>query len=74
MHLQARCIAEVTVKPEQPATAKPSFDFKKYMGERAQLIDAALDKSVPMQYPEVVNESMRYSLLAGGLGCLWTLV
>lgn len=58
-----RCIAEVTVREEK--TAKPSFDFNRYMGERAKLIDAALDKSVPMQYPEVINESMRYSLLAG---------
>lgn len=46
--LQARCIAEVTAKPEA-ATSKPSFDFKRYMGERAELIDAALDQSVPMQ-------------------------
>lgn len=48
------------------APAKQGFDFKRYMGERAQLIDAALDKSVPLQYPEIINESMRYSLLAGG--------
>lgn len=45
--------------------AKPSFDFNAYMKDRAQLIDAALDKSVPVQYPEVINEAMRYSLLAG---------
>lgn len=65
--LQARCIAEVTVKSEKAqAPAKQGFDFKRYMGERAQLIDAALDKSVPLQYPEIINESMRYSLLAGG--------
>nr|AOR83330.1 geranylgeranyl diphosphate synthase [Dunaliella viridis] len=63
----ARCIAEVTVKSEKAqAPAKQGFDFKRYMGERAQLIDAALDKSVPLQYPEIINESMRYSLLAGG--------
>lgn len=36
------------------------------MADRAVLIDAALDRSVPLQYPEVVNEAMRYSLLAGG--------
>ncbi|PSC72004.1 geranylgeranyl diphosphate synthase [Micractinium conductrix] len=36
------------------------------MKDRAVLIDAALDKSVPLQYPEVINEAMRYSLLAGG--------
>lgn len=36
------------------------------MAERAHLIDAALDRSVPVTYPEVITESMRYSLLAGG--------
>ena len=45
---------------------KAGFDFNQYMGQRAKLIDAALDKSVPMQYPDVIHESMRYSLLAGG--------
>ncbi len=47
-------------------TKKPTFDFKMYMAERAQVIDAALDRSVPLQYPEIINEAMRYSLLAGG--------
>lgn len=62
----ARCAAEVSVRPEVSSTSAPRFDFKQYMAERAQIIDAALDKSVPLQYPEVINESMRYSLLAGG--------
>lgn len=60
-----RCAADVSVRPTE-ATTKPSFDFQAYMGERATLIDAALDRAVPLQYPEVINESMRYSLLAGG--------
>ena len=47
------------------AAAAPSFDFKRYMSERAELIDAALDASVPLKYPEIITESMRYSLLAG---------
>jgi hypothetical protein len=29
------------------------------MADRAQVIDAALDKSVPLQYPETIHESMR---------------
>ena len=56
------------MRPDAAAAAvksKPAFDFNQYMMQRAQIIDAALDKSVPMQYPEVINESMRYSLLAG---------
>ena len=62
-----RCVADVTVRPESAvAKAKgPAFDFGLYMKDRAVLIDAALDKSVPLQYPEVINEAMRYSLLAG---------
>lgn len=54
------------MRSEVKSKSKPSFDFNQYMKERATLIDAALDKSVPLQYPEVINESMRYSLLAGG--------
>lgn len=76
---QARCTADVSVRPlagagaaavDARSSAAPApggaFDFGRYMAERAQLIDAALDRSVPLQYPEVINESMRYSLLAGG--------
>lgn len=63
--LYVRCAAEVSIRPSE-STTKPSFDFKTYMAERATLIDAALDRSVPVQYPEVITESMRYSLLAGG--------
>lgn len=63
--LAVRCAAEVSTRPSEPS-AKPSFDFKAYMGSRAQLIDAALDASVPVAYPEVITEAMRYSLLAGG--------
>lgn len=63
-----RCVAEVSARPEAGAAvaSKRSFDFGAYMKDRATLIDAALDRSVPLQYPEVINEAMRYSLLAGG--------
>ncbi|KAI7838529.1 hypothetical protein COHA_007672 [Chlorella ohadii] len=60
------CVAEVSVRDAAAVTKKPTFDFKMYMAERAQVIDAALDRSVPLQYPEIINEAMRYSLLAGG--------
>lgn len=56
------CTADTSVEEQK----KTGFDFNQYMGERAKLIDAALDESVPMQYPDVIHESMRYSLLAGG--------
>jgi hypothetical protein len=67
----ARCVAETSVRPDAAVKSKPSFDFNQYMMQRAQIIDAALDKSVPMQYPEVINESMRYSLLAGAAEAAW---
>ena len=58
---QVRCTAEVSVRPDAAVkgSAAPSFDFGGYMAERAVLINAALDQSVPLQYPEVINESMR---------------
>ncbi|KAG2452793.1 hypothetical protein HYH02_003022 [Chlamydomonas schloesseri] len=43
-----------------------SFDFNTYMVDRAKLVNKALDDAVPLKYPETLNESMRYSLLAGG--------
>jgi geranylgeranyl diphosphate synthase, type II len=46
-------------------TLKP-FDLKGYLTEKQQLVEAALDRSLPMSYPETIFESMRYSLLAGG--------
>lgn len=56
------CAADTSLE----SAAQTGFDFNRYMGERAKMIDAALDESVPMQYPEVIHEAMRYSLLAGG--------
>jgi hypothetical protein len=38
-----------------------AFDFKEYMMQRAMLVNVALDKAVPLQYPEVVTEAMRYA-------------
>ncbi|QNP30251.1 geranylgeranyl diphosphate synthase CrtE [Cylindrospermopsis curvispora] len=49
-------------KTSQPAR----FNLYAYLGERQQLCDAALDKFIPLVYPEKIYEAMRYSLLAGG--------
>ncbi len=43
-----------------------TFDLKRYLTEKQHLVEAALDRSLPMSYPETIFESMRYSLLAGG--------
>lgn len=43
-----------------------SFDLRTYLAERRQLVEAAIDQTLKVQYPETLYESMRYSLLAGG--------
>ncbi|BAY61218.1 farnesyl-diphosphate synthase [Calothrix brevissima NIES-22] len=47
-----------------PQTDK--FNLSAYLKERQQLCETALDRSIPVVYPETIYESMRYSLLAGG--------
>lgn len=42
------------------------FDLTAYLADRRQQVEAALDRSLPVIYPETIYESMRYSLLAGG--------
>lgn len=44
----------------------PCFDLVPYLTERRSLIEAALDQSIAVVYPEKIYESMRYSLMAGG--------
>lgn len=46
-------------------TAAP-FDLKSYLRDRKQRVDAALDASIKVVYPETIYEAMRYSLMAGG--------
>lgn len=42
------------------------FNLKDYLETRQRLVEANLDQSLPIRYPEKIYESMRYSLLAGG--------
>ncbi len=42
------------------------FDLKTYLNERRLLVEAALDQSISIKYPEKIYESMHYSLMAGG--------
>ncbi|ARV60220.1 farnesyl-diphosphate synthase [Nostocales cyanobacterium HT-58-2] len=42
------------------------FDLIAYLKERQQLCEDALDKAIPIRYPEKIYEAMRYSLMAGG--------
>ncbi len=43
-----------------------SINLQSYLTERAALVESALDKYLPVIYPETIYESMRYSVLAGG--------
>lgn len=49
-----------------PTAPSTGFDLKGYLRERQALVEAALDRSISVVYPETVYESMRYSLMAGG--------
>jgi len=42
------------------------FNLSAYLLERQAQVEAALDASLPVTYPEKIYEAMRYSLLAGG--------
>nr|AGM53487.1 geranyl geranyl diphosphate synthase-like protein [Cephalotaxus mannii] len=53
-------------KTEKEKEKDIGFDFKEYMKSKAVAVDKALDKAIPVEYPEKIHESMRYSLLAGG--------
>jgi geranylgeranyl diphosphate synthase, type II len=48
------------------STSRSSFDLASYLAVRHPEVEAALDASLPLAYPETIYESMRYSLLAGG--------
>jgi geranylgeranyl diphosphate synthase type II len=44
----------------------PAFDLSTYLKKRQAEVEAALDRALPLSYPEKIYEAMRYSLLAGG--------
>ncbi|MEB3211968.1 MAG: farnesyl diphosphate synthase [Leptolyngbyaceae bacterium] len=43
-----------------------NFDLSTYLTERKVIVEAALDESLQVVYPETIYESMKYSLMAGG--------
>ncbi len=47
-------------------TEAPRFDLASYLKDKKQLVEAALDASLPITRPAKIYEAMRYSLLAGG--------
>jgi len=65
---QVDSVAEVLAPVHPPAPqpdsavspAASGFDFKQYLQEKAKLIEAALDASVPLAYPQDVTAAMRW--------------
>lgn len=49
-----------------PKGEAPAFNLSTYLNQRQTQVEAALDRSLPLTYPEKIYEAMRYSLLAGG--------
>ncbi|MBE9128618.1 MULTISPECIES: geranylgeranyl diphosphate synthase CrtE [unclassified Coleofasciculus] len=49
-----------------PRGESTAFDLSTYLKERQAQVETALDRSLPLVYPEKIYEAMRYSLLAGG--------
>ncbi|MEM9091511.1 MAG: geranylgeranyl diphosphate synthase CrtE [Cyanobacteria bacterium P01_F01_bin.53] len=57
----------VTTNLDTPGIVDPkNFDLKSYLAKRAAEVETALDKALPVVYPEKIYEAMRYSLMAGG--------
>ena len=47
-------------------TRDGKFDLVAYLRTKQQLCEEALEKALPIHYPETIYEAMRYSLLSGG--------
>lgn len=56
----------MVVTDQQKSHGKVPFDLSAYLQQQQAQVEAALDRSLPVTYPEKIYEAMRYSLLAGG--------
>jgi geranylgeranyl diphosphate synthase type II len=52
--------------PSTLAAQTTAFNLSAYLADRKAQVEAALDRSIKVTYPEKIYEAMRYSLLAGG--------
>lgn len=50
----------------QASQEESRFDLLAYLAERQAVVEAALDHSLQVIYPETIYNAMRYSLMAGG--------
>ena len=56
----------VATSSDQSSAQADRFDFKAYLGQAKDRVEAALDGSLAPERPESLRDAMRYSLLAGG--------
>ncbi|EKV02553.1 geranylgeranyl pyrophosphate synthase [Leptolyngbya sp. PCC 7375] len=49
-----------------PTDVDVDFDLNSYLATKGADVEAALDQSLAVVYPEIIYESMRYSVMAGG--------
>ncbi|HEY9639017.1 MAG TPA: farnesyl diphosphate synthase [Coleofasciculaceae cyanobacterium] len=57
----------MTSTTDQGRVMKPqAFDLAGYLAEQQAKVEAALDGSIAVIYPQKIYEAMRYSLMAGG--------
>ncbi|MTF39179.1 geranylgeranyl diphosphate synthase CrtE [Cyanobacterium aponinum] len=54
------------VKTDIKPNINSPFNLKVYLQEKKEIVEKALDDSLPIEKPEKIYEAMRYSLLAGG--------
>jgi geranylgeranyl diphosphate synthase type II len=64
--LNTEQVVEEVEKPQEKVAEPHKFDFRAFMVAKAQAVNLALDKAVPLQNPMKLREALRYSLLAGG--------
>lgn len=50
----------------QMNSGQAPFNLSAYLQKQQSIVEAALDRAIPVIYPEKIYEAMRYSLLAGG--------
>jgi geranylgeranyl diphosphate synthase, type II len=58
-------ISAKELNPKEMSSAD-RFDLKAYLGQQQKAVEAALEASIAVVYPETIYEAMRYSLMAGG--------
>jgi geranylgeranyl diphosphate synthase, type II len=63
MNNQKQLLTRVRARVNPPEEA---FELLNYLSERKNRIEAALDRSITVSYPEKIYKAMRYSLLSGG--------